>query len=144
MEMVGLAKVMAINHSMFKSNKIKKIKLTPESKTIIYFIICFIIWIPLRSSIVPNDVIIESSLYDYNAGEQIVEVCDGGFSGIPYDDPIESCYDMDLNPKYVLDSDIADQNSLVNAYVNISYWSIIILIYSLNKQYKKQSLKEGN
>jgi hypothetical protein len=122
----------------------KNIKLTPESKTIIYFIICFIIWIPLRSSIVPNDVIIESASYDYNAGEQIVEVCDGGFSGVPYDDPIESCWEQDLNPKYVLDSNIADQNSNVNAYVNISYWSIVILIYSLNKQYKKQSLKEGN
>ena len=140
MEMVGLAKVMAINHSMFKGNKIKKIKLTPESKTIIYFIICFIIWIPLRSSIVPNDVIIENPSYDYSTGQQIVEMCDYYYTFVPGDDPVESCWDQDLNPKYVLDSDIADQNSLVNAYVNISYWSIIILIYNFNKQYKKQSL----
>ena len=139
MEMVGLAKVMAINHSMFKGNKIKKIKLTSESKTIIYFIICFIIWIPLRSSIVPNDVMIQNSSYDYNAGEQFVEVCGGGIDPI-HGDMQESCYDINLNPKYVLDSNIADQNSLVNAYVNISYWSIIILIYNFNKQYKKQSL----
>ena len=115
-------------------------KLTSESKTIIYFIICFIIWIPLRSSIVPNDVIIESASYDYSAGEQIVEMCDYGYSGVPHEDPVEFCWEQDLNPKYIIDSDIADQNSLVNAYVNITYFSIIILIYSLNKQYKKQFL----
>jgi hypothetical protein len=114
-------------------------KLTSESKTIIYFIICFIIWIPLRSYIVPDDVMIENPSYDYTAGEQIIEMCDGGIDWI--DGSIqESCWELNSNPKYIIDSYIADQNSLVNAYVNISYFSIIILIYSLNKQYKKQFL----
>jgi hypothetical protein len=70
-------------------------------------------------------------------------MCDYRYSGVPREDPVEICWEQDLNPKYVLDSNIADQNSIVNAYVNISYWSIVILIYSLNKQYKKQSLKVG-
>lgn len=119
-------------------NNIKYFLKDPEIKTYIYFIVCFLIWIPLRPSIVPDNVMILNPSYDFSAGEQLADFCEEhAIGGYPMAGTEENCWQEDLNPQYITDSQSGDQNSIVNAYVNVSYWSFIILFYYFNKRVKQ-------